>query len=152
MRSSIGNSSLPFWASEANLVEMFSLALRCNSSWMSIIKIQSPASISGQSSSRSSSLGSFCDSIGLHSGGHLLNFRSPVCQSILGLCLTSHSWPINISAFPKLVTAKFNVSTCPLIVILRSTYSEIGPPILRVPSVLYTGSDLAYCFVFMPCF
>ena len=71
--------------------------------------------------------------------GHLINFIVPFFQLTSGLCLTSQSYPRNISVLFKSVTVTSSYSLCPFILTSRGATLMIS--LFFVPSALNTLNE-----------
>ena len=76
---------------------------------------------------------------------HLINHIVLFFQLTSGLCLTSQSWPRNISVPSRSVTAAFSCSVCLLILISRGTTLVTSP--FFVPFALKTLKEKSIDFV-----
>ena len=79
--------------------------------------------------------------------GHLVNLMVPFLQLTSRLCLTSQSYPKNISIPFKSVTAASKVSLYPLISIFRGATLVISP--FFVPSALNTSKEKSIDFIWI---
>ena len=79
--------------------------------------------------------------------GHLVNLIVLFFQLISGLCLTSQSWPKNMSILFKSVTAASSISLCPLILISKGT--TLVTFLFFVLSVLKTSNEKFIGFVWI---
>ena len=77
--------------------------------------------------------------------GHLVNRIITFFQLTSGLCLTSQSWPRNISILSRFVTAASSCSVCLLILISRGATFVTSP--FFVPSTLKTSNEKSIGFV-----